>query len=793
MFNAPSVIDSLTTKKQKKNIPKPNSENENPKLDNSAESSSQNNIQPSNNDVSNIGNDSVEINHAISESNKKNKLENDDTTITNENENEHENENENNKINEESKFDICADFFLSINIDLLWEEFNKTMQVINNSLIDKNYKFKCNNNETKNEDFKSTELNNNKDPQNNNFNNPDKNTFLRNSLDNNLMKHEQDSSLSLFDSDSQDSFKNDDNEIINNTTQLNSQTYAQNEALENNERNENDQNIEQDDEKKKENSDEPPPTILNYLLPLMEAYLFIEEVILVSQYKLRKFKDLEKKVANLNIESIKINEKLAYEDYPFYISIYNKKKMKQNEYHMNEFEIYKENDYEEEKEQDENNEYIQIKLEDKGQISNRHKKLIQFVYINRRVINSLIKQTPILLHHNFKSLIKLTSSCINFENKRLYLRKKLKYLKSGARSEPIKLNIRREKVFTDSYYQLRNKSGNDLKGKLVVTFKNEEGVDAGGLTREWYSILAKEIFNPNYALFCREGEKSEFNHPNPLSYINPDHLHFFKFVGKFIAKAIYDGQVIDAYFCRSFYKHMLGRKILPADAESVDPEFYKSLIQISQYKLEDLNLEINFSTEIDEFGKTKIIDLIPNGRNIPVTDENKHKYIELLCELKVTNSIKEQLEAFMDGFKELIQPKLISIFDDKELELLISGIPTIDLNDLKENVEYHNYTPNSIQIIWLWEVLEEFDENKKASFLQFVTGTSRVPLGGFKNLMGMRGEQKMIIYKAYGEDRLPTAHTCFNQLDLPEYSSKECLRSKLIRAIMEGKEGFGFI
>lgn len=163
-------------------------------------------------------------------------------------------------------------------------------------------------------------------------------------------------------------------------------------------------------------------------------------------------------------------------------------------------------------------------------------------------------------------------------------------------------------------------------------------------------------------------------------------------------------------FCRSFYKHMLGRKILPADAESVDPEFYNSLIKISEYKLEDLNLEINFSTEIDEFGKTKVIDLIPNGRNIPVTDENKHKYIELLCELKVTNSIKEQLEAFMDGFKELIQPKLISIFDDKELELLISGIPTIDLNDLKENVEYHNYTANSIQIIWLWDVLQEFDE-----------------------------------------------------------------------------------
>lgn len=79
-----------------------------------------------------------------------------------------------------------------------------------------------------------------------------------------------------------------------------------------------------------------------------------------------------------------------------------------------------------------------------------------------------------------------------------------------------------------------------MKGKLNVHFTGEEGVDAGGLTREWFSLLARDMFNPNYALFRREGSKSEFNHPNPLSSINPDHLHYFKFIGRIIGKGEQD-------------------------------------------------------------------------------------------------------------------------------------------------------------------------------------------------------------------------------------------------------------
>lgn len=110
-------------------------------------------------------------------------------------------------------------------------------------------------------------------------------------------------------------------------------------------------------------------------------------------------------------------------------------------------------------------------------------------------------------------------------------------------------------------------------------------------------------------------------------------------------------------------------------------------------------------------------------------------------------SIEKQLENFLAGFYEVIPKRLISIFSDKELELLISGCPEISVADLKNNTEYVNYVPSHQNIIWFWELMHELDQKHLAMFVQFVTGTSRVPLGGFANLMGMRGLQKLNIHK----------------------------------------------
>lgn len=317
------------------------------------------------------------------------------------------------------------------------------------------------------------------------------------------------------------------------------------------------------------------------------------------------------------------------------------------------------------------------------------------------------------------------------------------------------------------------------------------------------------MFNPNYALFKPSAADNITFQPNPNSRINPDHLLYFKFIGRIIGKALFDGQMLDAYFTRSFYKHMLGVPVSYQDMEAMDPEYYKNLRWILENDITNV-LDHTFSVEKDEFGVLKIEDLKPGGRTIPVTEENKVEYVKLLTEMKMTTAIKEQIDAFLSGFHELVPKQLISIFNEQELELLISGLPgilmrlpfchkcslitqDIDIEDLRANTEYVGYTTESPIIQWFWNAVLNMSREEKANLIQFVTGTSKVPLDGFKVLQGMSGLQKFQIHRVRGKsDRLPSAHTCFNQLDLPEYDSAEILEKNLRTAICEGAEGFGF-
>lgn len=186
----------------------------------------------------------------------------------------------------------------------------------------------------------------------------------------------------------------------------------------------------------------------------------------------------------------------------------------------------------------------------------------------------------------------------------------------------------------------------------------------------------------------------------------------------------------------------------------------------------------------------KDIELKAGGADVDVTNENKFEYCQLVLHYRLYKCVHMQVHAFLQGFHDLVPLNLIKIFDYKELELLISGLPTVDIQDLKDNTIYKSYSAASPTVQWLWEVLEELSNSEKAEFIQFVTGSSKVPVEGFRGLRGPNGIQKVEIVKLScdkPDQRLPQAHTCFFQLDLPEYSSKEVLRRKLHLAIKEGK------
>lgn len=389
-----------------------------------------------------------------------------------------------------------------------------------------------------------------------------------------------------------------------------------------------------------------------------------------------------------------------------------------------------------------------------------------FTDAHRRILNELVRQNNKLMSGTFSLLVK-NPKVLEFDNKRSYFTRTVHAKNSGQTRPsypPLSVGVRRGNVFHDSYRNIAHKSDEEVKyGKLNVRFHGEEGVDAGGVTREWFQVLTRAMFDPNYALFTPVSSDRTTFHPNPHSDINDEHLPFFKFIGRVIGKAVYEGRLLDAYFSRAMYKRILGKPVSVKDMESLDPDYYKSLIWMLENDITGVVVE-TFSVEEEAFGEHKTIDLIENGRNIEVTNENKQEYVRLIVEHKLLTSVKVQMEHFLMGFHGIIPADLISIFNEQELELLISGLPDIDVDDWKSNTEYHNYTAASQQIQWFWRAVRSFDKEEQAKLLQFVTGTSKVPLNGFKELEGMNGVNRFNIHRDYGnKDRLPSSHTCFNR------------------------------
>ncbi|XP_020809668.1 E3 ubiquitin-protein ligase Nedd-4 isoform X7 [Drosophila serrata] len=374
-------------------------------------------------------------------------------------------------------------------------------------------------------------------------------------------------------------------------------------------------------------------------------------------------------------------------------------------------------------------------------------------------------------------------------------KQKYEYFKSHIRKptnvpNKFEIRIRRTSILEDSYRIISSVTKTDLlKTKLWVEFEGETGLDYGGLAREWFYLLSKEMFNPYYGLFeysAMDNYTLQINNGSGLC--NEEHLSYFKFIGRIAGMAVYHGKLLDAFFIRPFYKMMLQKPIDLKDMESVDTEYYNSLMWIKEN--DPRILELTFCLDEDVFGQKSQHELKPGGANIDVTNDNKDEYIKLVIEWRFVARVKEQMSAFLDGFGSIIPLNLIKIFDEHELELLMCGIQNIDVRDWRENTLYKgDYHMNHIIIQWFWRAVLSFSNEMRSRLLQFVTGTSRVPMNGFKELYGSNGPQMFTIEKWGTPNNFPRAHTCFNRLDLPPYEGYLQLKDKLIKAI-EGSQGF---
>uniref|UniRef100_A0A146M3E5 E3 ubiquitin-protein ligase n=1 Tax=Lygus hesperus TaxID=30085 RepID=A0A146M3E5_LYGHE len=354
----------------------------------------------------------------------------------------------------------------------------------------------------------------------------------------------------------------------------------------------------------------------------------------------------------------------------------------------------------------------------------------------------------------------------------------------------IKITVTRQTLFEDSYHQVMRLPAYELRRRLYIIFRGEEGLDYGGVSREWFFLLSHEVLNPMYCLFEYANKNNYSLQINPASYVNPDHLLYFKFIGRFIAMALYHGRFIYSGFTMPFYKRMLNKKLTMKDIESIDPEFYNSLVWIRDNNIDECGLEMYFSVDFEVLGQVIHHELKEAGDKIRVDETNKEEYLRLMTEWRMTRGIEDQTKAFLDGFNEVVPLEWLKYFDERELELMLCGMQEVDVDDWQRNTIYRHYTRNSKQVAWFWQFVRQTDSEKRARLLQFVTGTCRVPVGGFAELMGSNGPQRFCIEKVGKETWLPRSHTCFNRLDLPPYKSYDQLVEKLNYAIEE-TEGFG--
>ncbi|XP_018332233.1 ubiquitin-protein ligase E3A [Agrilus planipennis] len=381
-----------------------------------------------------------------------------------------------------------------------------------------------------------------------------------------------------------------------------------------------------------------------------------------------------------------------------------------------------------------------------------------------------------------------------FDNRiRMYSERRISFFQSvaGQPSNPyLRLKVRRDHIIDDALVELEMiamENPLDLKKQLVVEFEGEQGIDEGGVSKEFFQLVIEEIFNPDYAMFTFEND-SETAWFNPTSFESDAQ---FTLIGIVLGLAIYNNIILAVNFPMVVYRKLMGKRGSYEDLLEWNPTIYNSLKQLLEYDepdIEDVFMQTFRISYQDVFGSIIYHDLKENGDQINVTHQNKHEFVDLYADYMLNKSVEKQFRAFYRGFQMVTDESLLELlFRPEEIELLICGSKNFDFDELEGATEYDGgYTSDTPIIKHFWSVVHSLSMEDKRKLLQFATGSDRVPLGGLSKL-------KLVIARnGTDSDRLPTAHTCFNVLLLPEYDTKEKLKDRLIKAINYSK-GFGML
>jgi len=347
------------------------------------------------------------------------------------------------------------------------------------------------------------------------------------------------------------------------------------------------------------------------------------------------------------------------------------------------------------------------------------------------------------------------------------------------------LEVRRDNLVNDTINELTKCASSDLKKPLKVKFHGEEAEDAGGVRKEFFMLLLKEILDPKYGMFTHYQETRSIW----FSEISLEEQGMYFLIGLLCGLAIYNFTIINLPFPLVLYKKLLSEPVQLDDLAGLSPSFFRGLHSLLEYEGDDVEevFCLNFVVSREVFGDVRTDELKPHGADIPVTQKNKQEYVDAYVDFFLTKSVAKHFEAFSQGFHKVCGGRVLRLFQSHELMDLVVGNENYNWYELQEMAEYKNgFSADHHTIKLFWEVFHDLCHEQKKRFLLFLTGSDRIPILGMKAV-------KIIIQRTSGGDSyLPVAQTCFNLLHLPVYNTKEKLRYKLLQAIQQ-PQGFALV
>nr|XP_043611115.1 E3 ubiquitin-protein ligase UPL5-like [Erigeron canadensis] len=368
----------------------------------------------------------------------------------------------------------------------------------------------------------------------------------------------------------------------------------------------------------------------------------------------------------------------------------------------------------------------------------------------------------------------------DFQSRRHLVMLLLPELKNDYYDNVHEMLIDRSQLLAESFNYILAAKTDALRGGLFMEFKNEEATGPGVL-REWFLLVCQSIFDPHKALFipCPNDRRRFF--PNPASKVDPMHLDYYQFAGRVIALALMHKMQVGIVFDRTFFLQLAGVDISLDDVKDADPYLYsscKQILDMDPCAVDEDTLGLSFVWEFEELGSMKLLELLPNGKHIPVNSRNRKEYIHLLIRHRFVTSVTQQVTRFAQGFTDIVTKdetrKLIfKSLEVRDLDGMLYGSGSdISVDDWKAHTEYMGYKVTDRQIKWFWKIVGEMTAEQRKVLLFFWTSVKYLPVEGFRGLAS-----KLYICRSIEKvNRLPSSHTCFYQICFPAYPSKAVMQ-----------------